>query len=140
MLNRGVDRQKGCGKAAGIMKILHVVPGLRKNGGGVSESVPNSCRALRALGHEVGIAVCEPDSLSESALAAEREGVRIHRFGGNVEWKNPILLSWDLWRGLERIVCDYDVVHVRANWLFPVWWQPCSRTTRLRTESSFLRF
>lgn len=104
------------------MKILHVVPGMRQNGGGVSESVPNSCRALAAAGHEVTIAVCEPDSVSDSVVAAEREGVKVCRFSGNVGGRNPILFSWGMFRGLERLMRDCDVVHLRADWLFPIWW------------------
>lgn len=104
------------------MKILQVVPGLRKAGGGVSEYVPDLCQALLALGCEVGIAVCEPDSIAEKVERAERDGVRIFRFSGNVGWRNPILFSWGLFQGLETIMQTYDFIQVNANWLFPTWW------------------
>lgn len=104
------------------MKILQVVPGLRKAGGGVSEYVPDLCQALHALGHEVGIAVCEPDSIAEKVGRAEQAGVRVFRFDGNVGWRNPILFSRGMFCGLEKIMRDYDFVQINANWLFPTWW------------------
>ena len=104
------------------MRVLHIVPGLCKAGGGVSECVPDLCRALHADGTVVGIVTSELDGVSKCAESAEREGVRMYRIrciGGKM---NRLLLSWRLVARLERIMREYDVVHVNCNWLFPVWW------------------
>ncbi|MBQ0033081.1 MAG: glycosyltransferase, partial [bacterium] len=106
----------------GGLRILHIASGLLNTGGGVSECVPEACRELNAIGHDVGLVVCERGELSKSAILAEREGVTIYRFyGAPFKW-NPICFTWRMWRGLERVMREYDVVHINGVWLFPTWW------------------
>lgn len=104
------------------MKVLHVVPSMTRNGGGPSESVPMTAMAQKAAGLDVGIAYCETDRPSLKVMEAEAAGVRLHRFRGTQNKINPIMFSWDLFRHLECVAREYDVVHIHMNWLFPVWW------------------
>ena len=125
------------------MKILHIVPGLGAGGGGVSECVPEACRALKALGHEVGIVICAESGMSKSAILAEEEGVKFHRLYGPSVWWNPTLFTWRMFRGLERIMRGYDVVHLNTDWLFPTWWgahvaRKLGKPYVLRPHGSFL--
>lgn len=103
------------------MKILHIVPWLGDEKGGVSECVPEACRALKALGHEVGLVTCARGE-SKSAVLAEREGVRFHRFYGSAFRWNPVVFTWSMFFGLEKVMREYDVVHLNVDWLFPTWW------------------
>lgn len=104
------------------MKVLHVVPRLRGEDGGVSGYVAEQCRALVDAGLQMGIAFLDVGSTAGQILAVERLGVRLHRFRPSRTRGNPILFSWDLVRRLERVCGDYDVIHIDADWLFPVWW------------------
>jgi len=104
------------------MEILHVIAGLPPTGGGLSELVPRLALETARLGHHVTIATVarDNDPLSAAADAAAAGGVRIVRFAPSAP--RALFLSWDMYRGLPKLVRAADVVHVHSNWTFPVWW------------------
>jgi len=105
------------------MKILHVVPSLARCGGGLSEYVPQAAVAqLEAGAEEVAIAFYGGKEVALAASAAERAGVRFLRFRGARKAWNPIAFSLDFFLRFERVAQDYDLVHIHAAWMFPVWW------------------
>ncbi len=104
------------------MRVLLVVPSMMKNGGGVSENVPQMAVAMKRAGLDVGIAYYAPGEQSESAKRAFAAGVNSHIFKGNAPWWNPIGFSFDLVRRFEEVARDYDFMIVHMNWMFPVWW------------------
>ena len=104
------------------MKILHVVPSLRKDGGGPSESVPMTAMAQKAAGLDVAIAYCQVGGISVKTQEAERAGVRLVPFSRRCAWWNPIGFSWDFMRRFESVAKEYDVVHTHAQWRFLIWW------------------
>jgi len=104
------------------MRILHVVAGLPRAGGGLSEVVPRlACEAVR-LGHQATIATVTygGDLGSAAALEAEAAGVKITRFSPTPP--GVIFFSWEMLAQLHHLIHTADVVHVHANWTFPVWW------------------
>lgn len=105
------------------MRILHVVPSIQAEGGGVSECVPRMAMAQASVGAEVGICTFWIGPESRIAEAAEQSGVRFYRFvlhGGRR--LNQMYLSWTMVRAFERIALQYDVIVTHASWMFPIWW------------------
>lgn len=100
------------------MRILHIVAGLPP-GGGLAESVPTVCRHLQQLGHEVTLATLD-GPMSEATLSSEAACVRLVRLAPS--FPRTLYFSWQMLRGLPRLVRAADVVHVQSNWTFPVWW------------------
>ena len=104
------------------MRILHVVPTMKRAGGGPSESVPMTAMAQLAACAQVGIAFLDEGERSLMVGRAEAAGVVLHAFKGGQPWYNRIGFSIDLLLNLRRIASVYDVLVIHANWLFPVWW------------------
>lgn len=104
------------------MRILHIVAGLPREGGGLSELVPAFAREAALLGHDVSIATVagENDVLSDAAAVAVRCGVKLLRFAPAPPRR--LFFSAGMLRGLCGAVAAADVVHVHSNWTFPVWW------------------
>lgn len=100
------------------MRILHIVAGLPP-GGGLAESVPTVCRHLQQLGHEVTLATLD-GPMSEATLSSEAASVRLVRLAPS--FPRTLYFSWQMLRGLPRLVRAADVVHVHSNWTFCVWW------------------
>lgn len=103
------------------MRVLHVVAGLPREGGGLSELVPAFAREAARQGHKVVLATVAgaADELSDKAREAESAGVTIVRF--KPAFPMRLYFSAELWRGLRRLVEQAELVHVHANWTFPVW-------------------
>ena len=105
------------------MRILHVVPSIQAEGGGVSECVPRMAMAQASAGAEVGICTFRIGPESRIAETAEQSGVRFHRFvlhGGRR--LNQLYLSWAMVCAFEKIALQYDVIITHASWMFPIWW------------------
>lgn len=104
------------------MKILHVVAGLPREGGGLAEFVPMLAAETSRAGHRVTIAlVADPDArLSATASQAQDSGVTIVRFRPSIP--RAAYFSLDMAYGLAGLVADADIVHVHSAWTFPVWW------------------
>jgi glycosyltransferase involved in cell wall biosynthesis len=104
------------------VKILHVVAGLPRFGGGLSEAVPLFAREAAAVGHSVVLATVADgaDRLSEATERAQKSGVSVVRFAP----VRPFFLffSWQMFWGLREHVKRTNLVHVHSNWTFPVWW------------------
>ena len=103
------------------MRILHVVAGLPRNGGGLAEIVPRYAAATARLGHDVTIAtVAERNApLSVSADEAAAAGVNIIRFAPSLP--RALYHSREMSSRLQTLVARADLVHVHSNWTFPVW-------------------
>ncbi len=106
----------------GYMKILHVIAGLARSGGGLSELVPVFAREAAKQGHDVTLATVarKGDVLSEATEMAVASGVRVVRFDPSPP--RFLYFSRAMLRGLRLLVAGADVVHVHSNWTFPVWW------------------
>ena len=104
------------------MKILHIVAGLSKAGGGLSELVPAFAREAARLGHEVVLATVarEGDELSDATIRAVDSGVKLICF--QPSFPRRLFFSVAMLLRLGRFVKDADMVHVHSNWTFPVWW------------------
>ena len=105
-----------------MMKILHVVSSVFKNGGGTSEVVPRLCRALRECGHEVTLAALRADEVSDMAKDAIKAGVRYEGESERVRWLPKSLnYSSGFQSLLRRLVAESDVVHVHCLWQMVSW-------------------
>lgn len=103
------------------MKILHVVAGLAKSGGGTSEVVPRLCEALVANGNEVRLRTVDMGTLSDAAVRAARCGVDFtacRRSGGIL---SKLSYSSELGRALDQDIRWADVVHLHGLWEAPCW-------------------
>lgn len=103
------------------MRILHVVAGLPRNGGGLAEIVPRYAAATARLGHEVTIATVADATapLSVAVDEAVAAGVKIVRCEPAVP--RALYHSRELSRRLPTLVAAAHLVHVHSNWTFPVW-------------------
>lgn len=103
------------------MRILHVVAGLPRNGGGLAEIVPRYAAATARLGHEVTIATVADATapLSVAVDEAAAAGVKIVRCEPAVP--RALYHSRELSRRLPALVAAAHLVHVHSNWTFPVW-------------------
>lgn len=107
------------------MKILHVAasywPAVRY--GGTIVSVHGLCRALAGRGHEVHVFTTNVDGPTDSDVPllrpVEMDGVRVWYF------PSPRLrrLYWSpaMARALDRQIAAFDVVHLHALFVWPVW-------------------
>ena len=107
---------------SGKVGVLHIIPSLRPNDGGPATSVPQTAKAQRLAGMEVGMAYFDADVLTDAAYEAEAMGVKMHPFKGSHRRWNRVKFSVDLIRRLKRVVEDYDIVVIHLNWIFPTWW------------------
>lgn len=107
------------------MRFLHVVPtylpALRY--GGPIQSVHALCRGLAAQGHDVHVFTTSVDGDSDSDVPLERpvdlEGVKVTYFPSRVlrrlYWSPPMR------RALQRAIPTFDLVHLHAIYLWPIW-------------------
>ena len=104
------------------MKILHVVAGLARSGGGLSELIPSYAAEVARLGHCVTLATVAKNGalLSLATEKAVAAGVKLVRYAP--ARPNHLFFSFEMFRRLGRLIADNDVVHVHSNWTFPVWW------------------
>ena len=107
-------------RSARKIKILCVVAGLPKDGGGFSEVVPALSAALVRNGASVTLATRAGADISEAALEAATQGVRLVRF--RPSFPNRLYFSWQMLFGLGRLVRKADVVYLHGHWTFPIWW------------------
>lgn len=107
------------------MKILHVVPSLGLQYGGVSTSVRDLCRGLAQLGLEITIWTTwrgyhpATDRPADSALTTS--GVQIRYFDTH-RWKilaERYAYSPALHRALCKELRFFDLVHIHSLWLHP---------------------
>lgn len=108
------------------MKILYVIEGLHKAGGGTSEIVPRMCEALVSAGHEVRLIAGRTNDVSLSAVRACEKGVDV-RYSPRYERRH-----FDFWhitptfrRELVRGIKWCDVVHIHGLWMDVNWLTPC---------------
>jgi glycosyltransferase involved in cell wall biosynthesis len=107
------------------LRLLHVVPtylpALRY--GGPIRSVHALCRALAAEGHDVHVFTTSVDGPADSDVPLERpvdlEGVKVTYFRSRLlrrlYWSPPMR------RALAGSVAGFDVVHLHAVYLWPIW-------------------
>lgn len=103
------------------MKILHVVAGLAKTGGGTSEVVPRLCEALSQTGDEVRLRTVELGELSDSTLRAQWKGVDVKVFARTGCVPRCLTLSASFWKNICSEVLWADVVHLHGLWESPCW-------------------
>ena len=102
------------------MRILFVVAGLPRKGGGFAEAVPAMASALSRRGCEVTIAtVGHDDDLAQTALDVQASGVKVVTFAPS--WPRRIHFSWSMLRSLDALVRENDVVYLQGCWTFPIW-------------------
>ena len=103
------------------MKILHVVAGLAKSGGGTSEVVPRLCEALVASGNEVRLRTVDMGTLSDAAVRAARCGVDFTACRRSSGILSRLSYSSELGLALDQDVRWADVVHLHGLWEAPCW-------------------
>jgi glycosyltransferase involved in cell wall biosynthesis len=108
-----------------LLRLLHVVPtylpALRY--GGPIRSVHALCRALAAAGHDVHVFTTSVDGPGDSDVLLGRpvdlEGVKVTYFPSRVlrrlYWSPPMR------RALAESVDGFDVAHLHAVYLWPIW-------------------
>ena len=104
------------------MKILHVIAGLHKAGGGTSEIIPRMCEALVSAGHEVRLVTSAGDEPSDAVIRAKENGVDV-RFCSlcNVPLLSFLRASGQYKQQLSEGVAWADIVHVHGHWQDPTW-------------------
>ncbi|WP_421999003.1 glycosyltransferase [Reyranella sp.] len=106
------------------------LPALRY--GGPIRSVHALCRALQGAGHDVTVFTTSVDGPSDSNVPllqpVDVEGVKVTYFPSRVlrrlYWSPP------MGRSLDRSVSTFDVVHLHAVFLWPIW--AAARAARAR--------
>ena len=116
------------------MRLLHVVPtylpALRY--GGPIRTVHALCRALAAADHDVHVFTTNVDGEQDSAVPLRQpvdlDGVKVTYFPSRVlrrlYWSPP------MGRALSDAVAGFDVVHLHAVYLWPIW--AAARAARAR--------
>ena len=103
------------------MRILHVIAGVHKGGGGTSEVVPRLARALHELGHEVAVAAVKSEISDEMQIAIDA-GVK---YEGAAEIAGPLprALGYapDFAHRIAPLVKAADVIHLHGMWMYPPW-------------------
>ena len=104
------------------MKILHVVAGLSRAGGGLSELVPAFAREMAVAGNTVTLVTVgtNDEPLSTATEKARSSGVRVVRCSPS--FPRFLFFSFEMLLKMWPLVAQADVVHVHSNWTFPVWW------------------
>lgn len=106
------------------MRVLHVISGLRKDGGGTSEFVPQLCKALMDAGESVRIVTGRTScaDLADSAINAIKHGVDIRLCSRyNIPGLSFLRVTREFHKELEDAVRWADVVHVHGHWQDPAW-------------------
>ncbi len=108
------------------MRVLHVLPIISARAGGPVAFAVDAAEALAQIGVESTLL---STSLGNSPTAGSRRRVEPHEMPANLDRldlhlfdvKPPRRLAFSpsLARRLDRIVGDYDLVHVHSLWLFP---------------------
>ncbi|MBX9944446.1 MAG: glycosyltransferase [Reyranella sp.] len=107
------------------LRLLHVVPTYLPavRYGGPIRSVHALCRGLAAEGHDVHVYTTSVDGPSDSDVPllqpVDLEGVKVTYFPSRLlrrlYWSPPMR------RALARSVAGFDLVHVHAVFLWPIW-------------------
>lgn len=103
------------------MRILHVIAGVHKAGGGTSEVVPRLARAQKELGHDVVLAVAYQGKVSDSAREAFAAGV-VYKSYPRLRFLSALGFSPKLRKALKELVAKSDIVHIHGLWQAPVWY------------------
>lgn len=105
------------------MRILHVITGVYKGGGGTSEVVPRLARALHVLGHEVTIAALTLESdISDEMQVAKEAGVKYQGMDEDASiFPKAIGFSRGFIRKIEPLIQDADIIHLHGLWMYPPW-------------------
>ena len=107
------------------MRVLHVVPTYLPavRYGGPIRSVHALCRALAADGHDIHVFTTSVDGTADSDVPLARpvdlDGVKVSYFPSRMlrrlYWSPPMA------RALATSVASFDVVHLHAVYLWPIW-------------------
>jgi glycosyltransferase involved in cell wall biosynthesis len=96
------------------LRALHIIPGLDRNHGGPSYSVPRICAALRKQGVETHIhTVRGTNTPSDPFISAHRQDF------ANIPLLRSLRLSFGLTRGALIEVSTSDIIHTHGLWLMP---------------------
>lgn len=104
------------------MKILHVIESLRKNAGGAAEIVPVIAEEERLCGNGVTMVTLESADYSETAVHAQKAGVKIVAYRRSSVLPGILGFSWAYMKELDGLITSVDVVHVHGLWQFFGWW------------------
>ncbi len=109
----------------GLLRLLHVVPTYLPavRYGGPIRSVHALCRGLAAAGHDVHVFTTSVDGDGDSSVPlgtpVDLEGVKVTYFPSHhvrrLYWSPP------MGRALSQAVPTFDLVHLHAIYLWPMW-------------------
>ena len=109
----------------GLLRLLHIVPTYLPavRYGGPIRSVHALCRSLAAAGHDVHVFTTSVDGDGDSNVPlgtpVDVEGVKVSYFPSRhlrrLYWSPP------LGRALSSAVATFDLVHLHAIYLWPMW-------------------
>ncbi len=94
------------------MKILHVLPDIEIESGGVAAAVCGMAEALATRGHDVTIAC-----LHRAGTPLQPQGVAVLRFAP--DRNSPLLPSAKLREYLQENTGRFDVIHIHGVWQHP---------------------
>ena len=112
------------------MRIIHLIGTLAERDGGPSRVCVDMARAVALRGHHVSIHSTDFGLSTSSPIhgdAAVLDGVDIHY---HKAWPGGIWrFSPGLWKAIDDLVAEADVVHIHSLYLFHDWagWRACRR-------------
>jgi len=109
----------------GLLRLLHVVPTYLPavRYGGPIRSVHALCRGLAAAGHDVHVFTTSVDGDGDSDVPlgtpVDLEGVKVTYFPSH--YLRRLYWSPPMHRALSSVVPTFDLVHLHAIYLWPMW-------------------
>lgn len=104
------------------MRVLHVIPSLAMRHGGPSQGVPEMCRELARLGHEVTLYTTNLDGPGSCLEVEPNRAIRgddgVERWYFATQCSGLYGVSMSLVKALRDNIRNFDVVHIHSMYRF----------------------